>query len=122
VLQESRFHTPGRMSGKGEACRLLFVKPTAGYGAEQPMTDNRSVWAKMPPLPSFSFTGRGRPPSGGKLSFISRLYLPEVCHIRTFTANVAMRAKPVVNYASSSSSSAFASFRSGVPKPSVNQP
>ena len=32
-----------------------------------------------PPKPSFFSPGRGRPLSGGKLSFVSRLYLPEVC-------------------------------------------
>jgi len=31
------------------------------------------------PKPSFFSPGRGRPLSGGKLSFTSRLYLPEVC-------------------------------------------
>ena len=35
------------------------------------------------PKPSFFSPGNGRPLSGGKLSFISQLYLPEVCHIRT---------------------------------------
>ena len=44
------------------------------------------------------------------------------CHIRTFTANEVVRAKKRSRYASSVSSSALASFRSGVSKPSVNQP
>jgi len=35
------------------------------------------------PKPSFFSPGRGRPLSGGKLSFISRLYLPEVCQLPT---------------------------------------
>jgi hypothetical protein len=43
------------------------------------------------------------------------------CHFRTFTDEV-VRAKSVIGYASSASSSAFASLRSGVSKPSVNQP
>jgi hypothetical protein len=40
------------------------------------------------------------------------------CHIRTFTANEVLRAESVVGYASSASNSAFASLRSGGPKPS----
>jgi hypothetical protein len=42
-----------------------------------------------------------------------------LCQIRTFTAD---EANSVVCYALSASSSAFASLRSGVSKPSVNQP
>ena len=43
------------------------------------------------------------------------------CHFRTFTPNKVARAKGVVGYVSNVPSSAFASLRSGVPKPSVNQ-
>ncbi len=45
------------------------------------------------------------------------------CQIRTFTANEVMMAKErKVGYELSNSSSAFASFRSAVSNPSVNQP
>ena len=45
------------------------------------------------------------------------------CQIRTFTANEVMMAKECkVGYELSNSSSAFASFRSAVSNPSVNQP
>jgi hypothetical protein len=43
-------------------------------------------------------------------------------HIRAFSAGEIVRAKNVIGYAVSASSSAFASVRSGVSKPSVNQP
>jgi hypothetical protein len=43
-------------------------------------------------------------------------------HERTFTGNEVVRPKETVGYLSSSSSSVFAALRSGVAKPSVNQP
>jgi hypothetical protein len=47
----------------------------------------------------------------------------EGCQIRTFTANEVMMAKECkVGYELSNSSNAFASFRSAVSNPSVNQP
>jgi hypothetical protein len=47
---------------------------------------------------------------------------PGLCQIQTFSADEIVMAKGVVGYASSASSSAFASLRSDVSKPSVNQP
>jgi hypothetical protein len=46
-----------------------------------------------------------------------------LCQIRTFTANEVMMAKECkVGYELSNLSNAFASFRSAVSNPSVNQP
>ena len=58
-----------------------------------------------------------------KLPFVAPLFVcwpAEVCQIRTFIADEIL--KSVVDYGLSSSSSAFASLRSAVSKPSVNRP
>ena len=57
-----------------------------------------------------------------QLTFGARSARLETCQIRTFAADEVVMAKSVVGYALSVSSSAFASLRSGVSKPSVNQP
>ena len=57
-----------------------------------------------------------------KLLFVASIlhWPPEVCQIRSFIADETPES--VVYYALSSSSSAFASLRSAVSKPSVNRP
>jgi hypothetical protein len=71
--------------------------------------------APLPPLPRAS----RRVSVNEKLPFVSSR-VPEVRRIRAFIADKI--AGSVVDYAPSSSRNALASLRSGVPKPSVNQP